>query len=1126
VTIGSLPVAGDLYFNGALVTAPGLVVMASDLTAGRLQFRGDPNQSGADNYGAPGVDDQKNDYANFNFTVTDNAGAASNTATMAVDLTPVADATSIVATAAPLPPSTGLTRTLHDTVANLDGSTNATVGSQVLAIIETAVEAEAVAGAPTIISGITTALVGGLGNDDAYRVSGFVYLQAGQLYSFSGSFQDTLTLEIGGQRIFGFAHDNNDNDNETISGASFRSSASGFYSLELITYNDAGAAGFVNLTVGVNGGTALPFTTANFNLYASASDILGPAGSSVGAFVSATDPGNISTNPAMSVAGYYQLRGAPVIQGKEALLPILNATFADSADNSERHTVSLNLSTAPLGTRVFVDANGDGSPDDGRVFTVSAGNTSVLVFDEDNPAAAVGGANWKLDAIVIDTPSNYSGSFTIDAVSRADEIAGGIVLSTSSTSQPLTVTVLAAANIAPDVVNASAAVSEEGLAGGVPDTAGSSDTTNSATSSGTISISDSVDSVVDSVTSVTLLAPNTPLTSEGVAITWSGAGTGTLVGSAGGNTVMTLTINTAGAYTFTLARGIDHPSAGIEDVQAINFGIAASDGVNTGVGTLTINVEDDSPAPFAPQTTSLAITNTNLLITLDVSGSMDTADGVGGQTRLQSAIQSINTLLDRYDDIGDAMVRLVTFSTSAAAQGGAWTTVADARTQLASLAAGGNTNYDAALTTAQAAFGNAGKLSNAQNVAYFFSDGVPTVPTGSIGINAAEEAAWTTFLDANQIRSFAIGIGAGITDATPLHPIAYDGQSSANLNALLVNNFAQLDGVLAGTVDNSTGKLIASGGFGIAQPGGDGAHMHSVAIGGVTYTYNVAANTITPSGGAGSFTFDSTSHVLVLNTPSAGQFTIDMDDGSYSYRAPSALTIGVVESLAVTIADADGDMQSSTLNIHADPALVLVGGAGNDSLGSPSAVPVVIMGRDGDDVLIGNTGNDRLNGNNGNDTLIGNDGIDRLSGGSGNDTLNGGTGGDVLLGGAGTDILTGGAGSDVFQWTLVDRGAPGAAPIDTITDFNNGANGDSLDLRDLLVGETSVNLSNYLHFSTSGGNTTVAISTTGGFSGGFNAAAVDQAIQISGLNLVGSFASDSAVINDLLFRGKLITDNG
>ncbi|MBC8058776.1 MAG: type I secretion C-terminal target domain-containing protein, partial [Rhizobiales bacterium] len=189
-----------------------------------------------------------------------------------------------------------------------------------------------------------------------------------------------------------------------------------------------------------------------------------------------------------------------------------------------------------------------------------------------------------------------------------------------------------------------------------------------------------------------------------------------------------------------------------------------------------------------------------------------------------------------------------------------------------------------------------------------------------------------------------------------------------------------------------------------------------------------------------------------------------------------------------------------------------------------------------------------LDGGVGNDTLTGNTGSDLLRGGVGNDVLAGGAGADVLIGGKGNDTMNGGTGHDVFRWSLGDGGSAGTPALDTINGFDNtNYAGDRLDLRDLLVGEDHLfntitgggatagtnaltingnagNLGDYLHFSSSAGNTVLEISSTGGFAGGFNSAAVDQVITITGTNLTAGFASDNAVITDLLQRGKLVTD--
>ncbi|HXE40153.1 MAG TPA: type I secretion C-terminal target domain-containing protein, partial [Azonexus sp.] len=83
--------------------------------------------------------------------------------------------------------------------------------------------------------------------------------------------------------------------------------------------------------------------------------------------------------------------------------------------------------------------------------------------------------------------------------------------------------------------------------------------------------------------------------------------------------------------------------------------------------------------------------------------------------------------------------------------------------------------------------------------------------------------------------------------------------------------------------------------------------------------------------------------------------------------------------------------------------------------------------------------------------------------------------------------------------------------------------GDSLDLRDLLQGENHAtgagNLTDFLHFSRSGSDTVIDIKPSG--AGG----SVTQQIVMSGVDLtVGNTLNDQAIIQDLLTKGKLLTD--
>jgi len=215
-----------------------------------------------------------------------------------------------------------------------------------------------------------------------------------------------------------------------------------------------------------------------------------------------------------------------------------------------------------------------------------------------------------------------------------------------------------------------------------------------------------------------------------------------------------------------------------------------------------------------------------------------------------------------------------------------------------------------------------------------------------------------------------------------------------------------------------------------------------------------------------------------------------------------------------------------------------------------SSASEYISGGNGDNTINGANGNNIINGGGGNDNLSAGSGSDIINGGSGNDTINSGSGSDRISGGSGNDTLIGGdAGEnfvDVFVWSLGDQGAAGTPAVDTIQNFSTAAagsnttGGDVLDLRDLLQGESvgasnsAGNLANYLHFEVSGGNTTIHISHTGGFStdshtvsSGYTGSAETQKIVLSGVDLQSLYSgatTDQQIITQLLNNNKLITD--
>ncbi|MDX6848193.1 tandem-95 repeat protein [Gilvimarinus sp. SDUM040013] len=131
--------------------------------------------------------------------------------------------------------------------------------------------------------------------------------------------------------------------------------------------------------------------------------------------------------------------------------------------------------------------------------------------------------------------------------------------------------------------------------------------------------------------------------------------------------------------------------------------------------------------------------------------------------------------------------------------------------------------------------------------------------------------------------------------------------------------------------------------------------------------------------------------------------------------------------------------------------------------------------------------------------------------------VEGTSGDDVLEATAATDTLSGLAGADTFAWSLGDEGTAGTPASDTVSDFNL-SEGDVLALGDLLQGENSGNLTEYLHFETTTDATIVHISSTGSFDGSNYTSATDQTITLEGVSLSGS---DTEIINQLLTGNHL-----
>ncbi|TRO44711.1 retention module-containing protein [Pseudomonas sp. ALS1279] len=409
---------------------------------------------------------------------------------------------------------------------------------------------------------------------------------------------------------------------------------------------------------------------------------------------------------------------------------------------------------------------------------------------------------------------------------------------------------------------------------------------------------------------------------------------------AGGNPVFTLSLTNSdtGQYSFKLFKPLDHPAPDVDgtaDENDLNLAFsykvwdsAAPSAPAT--GSLTITVDDDSPATpddIAKSASEPQGIQTNLMVVLDLSGSMDEApSGVSGvSSKLALAKDAVQRLIDSYDNLGDVMVRIVTFANSASAVGNVWMTAADAKawlTALANNAGNGSTNYDDALIKAMNAYDSSGKLTGAgvQNVSYFLSDGQPTLSNANPGsnnsgsqynlglgdgIDAGEEADWIAFLTAKGIKSYALGMGLGSDlDKTLLNPIAYDGKAGVNTDGILVSNLNQLNDTLQGTVTGTviSGNLISEGSNGFGADGPGLQPIAAITHNGVTYTSESAA-------------YDPASHTLTFTTVGGGSFSVNLVTGAYTYNFNDDVAEDVTDTIRYTLIDRDGDAVSADLKL-------------------------------------------------------------------------------------------------------------------------------------------------------------------------------------------------------------------
>ncbi len=503
-------------------------------------------------------------------------------------------------------------------------------------------------------------------------------------------------------------------------------------------------------------------------------------------------------------------------------------------------------------------------------------------------------------------------------------------------------------NDAPVVtVNTSISLNEDGLPGGIPGTDGTG-TPGPTSSVGQILVSDpdAGDTLTVSIVDPSTITPTLSLTSGGDVVNFSLSADGKeLIGYTGadvnsGEKVFTFTVDDTGAYSITLHKALDHTQPANDDTLSFPLTVSASDGRLSTEASISVTVTDDTPITGAvSQSVVVPDQNSNLMFVIDTSGSMGWAlDGnrnpPAGQSRMEILLDSIENLINSYDQVGEVRVQIVTFNSNESGHETTWMTAAQALTFIganngtpdASLAPGGGTNYDLALSTAEAGFTVDGKLDpmeygSLSNISYFLSDGLPQTGgdydndgNSSQGIDGGERIKWENCTTANEINSFAVGFTTGASPST-LQPIGYNGAEGTDPagNVLTATTAAALDATLQSTlpppVSGSLFGQIGSGTFGT-----DSGDVVVITVGSDSYSYNATTGLITKPDN----TTEAGPTIDIPIGSSNASININFDTAVYQYTAATTLASGGsdVDQFTYETIDSDGDSASGTITLN------------------------------------------------------------------------------------------------------------------------------------------------------------------------------------------------------------------
>ncbi|MGX0893488.1 surface adhesion protein [Pseudomonas sp. ADAK2 TE3594] len=525
----------------------------------------------------------------------------------------------------------------------------------------------------------------------------------------------------------------------------------------------------------------------------------------------------------------------------------------------------------------------------------------------------------------------------------------------------------------------------------------------------------------------------------------------------------------------------------------------AADDTITGTDGNDIMVADIGGLTVVPGT------NYNIAFMVDSSGSMSTSSISAAKDSLTAVFNTLKQSMG--GNSGTVKIFLVDFDTQVNKSVSVNLNDPNALTLLKSvldsMSSGGGTNYEDVFKTTANWFQSADALANtgAKNLTYFITDGKPTYYQNGEQTNPTlygnvklDDVITTTNYKLGQTYS-------GYLDST--HYLTID--SAGNVTLQTQKNSGHWNSSELGTL-----HAEGNGTYELSYRDGNGSSTGSNAIDNSTDSFALLNNV-------------STVEAIGLNKDvTLGDLKpYDSDQTPQTNIDPKDLANSIIGHTEATMPGAD-TVSGGDGNDLLFGDLVSFNGVAGEGYQAMQAFVAQQTGVDVSKVTTSNVhqyitehytefdvsgahdGNDTLLGGAGNDILFGQGGNDLLDGGKGNDILLGGSGNDSLIGGQGNDILIGGSGADTFIWKAGDTGS------DVIKDFK-ASEGDRIDLRDLLQGESGSTIDNFLKITTLDGVSSLQVSSAGKFNGADAAAATpDVTIKLEGNNW------SSASINSLI----------